>query len=283
MSDDAARAAGDRPPLFGNWLSVLEERLAACERLSLCLDFDGTLAPVVEDPDDARLPARTRDILESLADHPGIDLAVISGRALDDLAGRVDVAGCALAGNHGLEIQTGDGRWIHPSVAERRPELEAAVDAIEERIESVPGCHLEDKGLTATVHVRGADVDRGTARDVVEDVLDGLERLEATVGRQVVEVRPRVDWDKGRAVRRVVDEGSAAIYVGDDATDEDAFRTLAELPAGGVGILVGDRPSRADFRVHDVDSVRAFLEWLDTCDALRPAPAAATDGTGSPP
>ena len=254
---DGADATGDLP-LLGNWLPLVEDRLGGADRLALCLDFDGTLAPIVEDPDAAAMPDRIEAALEELAATPGVDLAVVSGRGLDDLRERVAVD-CALAGNHGLEIDRGGDRWTHPDVDPAA--LDRIRETIAEHVADIEGCHVEDKRLTATVHFRRADVDRGDVRPLVQSAVDDQPGFEATDGRQIVEVRPSVDWDKGDAVRELVDDG-VGMYVGDDTTDEDAFRALSDLPQGGVGVLVGDRPSAAEFRVPDVDGVRAFLEWL---------------------
>ena len=262
-------------PLLGNWLSMLEDRLSSAERLALCLDFDGTLAPIVEDPDAATMPDRTASALEALADHPGVELAVVSGRSLEDLRERVAVDDCVLAGNHGLEIDRGGDRWIHPDVDPGA--LDRVRETVAERVASIDGCHVEDKRLTATVHFRRADVGRGEIRPIVQSAVDDVPGFEATDGRKIVEIRPSVEWDKGEAVRELVDDRSLGIYVGDDTTDEDAFEALENLPGGGVGVLVGDRPSAAEFRVHDVDGVRAFLEWL--ADGHVPAGDASADGS----
>ena len=252
----------DSPPLVGNWLSTLEDRFARCERLAVCLDFDGTLAPIVADPDDASVPARTRDALQRLADREAIDPAVVSGRALPDLRGRVPVDACALAGNHGLEIDRGGDVWVHPDAEAAREALERTLEEVETRLDAHPDCWIEDKDVTATVHHRGAGADAATVEGIVEAAVADEPALEATVGRKIVEIRPAVDWDKGDAVRALTPAAAAAVYVGDDVTDEDGFAALAALPCGGIGVLVGDRPSAADYRVHDVDGVRAFLEWL---------------------
>lgn len=264
------------PPLVGNWLPAVAERLAVASRLSLCLDFDGTLAPIVESPDDAAMPVRLRETLAALADRPRVDVAVVSGRGLADLRERVPVDGCALAGNHGLEMDRDGERWVHPEVADARPALERACRAVADHFDDVPDVRIEDKRVTATVHHRGADVDHDTVRAAVGSALDDESGLVATDGRKIVEIRPTVEWDKADAVRSLTDDDAAAAYVGDDTTDEDAFEVLDELPNGGVGVLVGDRPSAADFRVADVDGVRTFLEWLADADV----PAVSTNGGG---
>ena len=264
------RASDEAPALLGNWLSMVEGRLSRCWHLTLCLDFDGTLAPIVADPDAAAMPADVERALRALADRPRVDPAVVSGRALSDLRERID-PDVTLAGNHGLEIARGDSEWVHPGAAERREALERALADVAERLASYPDCRVADKGATATVHHRGADAGHATVRAAVDAAVADEPGLVATDGRKVVEVRPDVDRDKGDAVRELVDDrqSEAAVYVGDDITDEDAFAALDDLGCETMGVLVGRRCSAADYRVHDVDGVRAFLEWLD--DAAVPA------------
>lgn len=256
------------PLLLGECLPVLEDRLAGSDGLTLCTDFDGTLAPVVEDPAAASIPDRTRRALAELAERPAVDVAVISGRHLADLRERVDVAGCTFAGNHGLELERDGERWVHPEVERRRADLERILETLSRRVEALSGCRLEDKGLSATVHHRGAPVDHDRVRALVAAVLADEQGFEPRDGRKVVEVRPIVEWDKGAAVRHLADERRATVYLGDDVTDEDAFRALRALPTPGVGVLVGERPSAATFRVPDADGVRAFLEWLTRTGTL---------------
>jgi trehalose 6-phosphate phosphatase len=269
-SSPGTRPSGEAPPLLGNWLSRLEDHLSRCEHLTLCLDFDGTLAPIAEDPDAAAMPADVERALAALADRPGVEPAVVSGRALSDLRERVD-PDVTLAGNHGLEMDRGEREWVHPAAAERRGALERAIGDVAERLAAYPDCRIEDKGVTATVHHRGADADHATVRAAVRTALSDEPALVATEGRKIVEVRPDVEWHKGEAVRELVDDGerASAVYVGDDVTDEDAFEALEDRSCRSVGVLVGDRPSAADYRVHDVDCVRAFLAWL--ADEVHPA------------
>ncbi|PSQ44288.1 trehalose-phosphatase, partial [Halobacteriales archaeon QS_9_68_42] len=152
---------------------------------------------------------------------------------------------------------------------------------VAERLAAYPDCRIEDKGVTATVHHRGADADHATVRAAVRGALSDEPALVATEGRKIVEMRPDVEWHKGEAVCELIDDGERAstVYVGDDVTDEDAFEALEDRSCWSVGVLVGDRPSAADYRVHDVDGVCTFLVWL--ADEVHPA-AGPPDGDTGP-
>jgi trehalose 6-phosphate phosphatase len=197
---------------------VLDERLAAVAAepgsAAVILDVDGTLAPIVPRPEDARVPETVRDELRRLAGRYAL-LACLSGRASSDAERIVGVDGITYVGSHGLELE--------PAAEEWRPRLRAFLDSV-----SWP---VEDKGLTASIHFRGA-ADEEAARAELEHVAEQARAagLRARFGRKVLELRPPVDADKGTAVvhltadRRV----SRALYAGDDTTDLDAFRGLRE-------------------------------------------------------
>lgn len=217
-------------------------------RLVLLLDFDGTLAPIVPRPEMAEIPERTRAALERLLAAPGVQAAVVSGRGMADARERARIPDLAYAGNHGMEIEGPGVHQVHPGARAARPELEAVAAAVVPALEEVPGAFLEDKGLTLSVHYRLAPGDRvERVREIVHDAVRGREGLRLTEGKMVLEVRPRVEWDKGRAVDFLLDhlrppEGAPVLYLGDDTTDEDAFRALAERSGDGEGILVADPP-----------------------------------------
>ena len=262
LREGSATEAGAAVPHVGTRLPILRNRLTWADGLLLCLDFDGTLAPIVENPDEAALHPEVDGLLRTLRDHPDVVLAVVSGRALDDVRSRVGLDGLHYAGNHGLETLRDGDRVVDPDAAEAVPAVERIVDRLEADLADVSGAHVEDKGVTATVHVRQA------APDQAEDVADHVRSVTAdepvrlTTGKEVLEVRPRVDCDKGQAVRRLVEDhpGHLPMYVGDDTTDEAAFR---ELDPSGVSVHVGDgRDTAATARVDDPDQVAALLAWL---------------------
>lgn len=239
-------------------------------RLVLLFDFDGTVAPLVARPDAATIPRSTRVALERLRLRSGVMMAVVSGRGLADVRERAAVAGIVYAGNHGLEME-GDGwRWTHPDAVAARPTLDAVATEITPVVESTDGAWVEDKQLTLTVHFRLADeVAVPRLRDAVQAAVaprDGVRMIE---GKMVLEVRPTVAWDKGRAVLFLLERwrpaaGAPVLYLGDDTTDEDAFRALAEKGGGAEGIIVGtpvDGTAACSF-VRDVEEVSELLVRL---------------------
>ncbi len=219
-------------------------------RLVLLLDFDGTLAPIVDRPELAAIPGRTRAALDRLLAAPGVQAAVVSGRGMADARERAGIPGIAYAGNHGMEIEGPGLRRVHPEALGARPELEAVASAMVPALAEVPGAFLEDKGLTLSVHYRLAPSHEGErVRETVRAAVAGRPGLRLTEGKMVLEVRPRVEWDKGRAVLFLLDhlrppESAPVLYLGDDATDEDAFRALAGRVGAGEGILVAESPPR---------------------------------------
>lgn len=232
----------------------------------VALDFDGTLAPIVPHADQAAPPAPTRRAVEALARRGDTAVAVISGRALEDAMRRLPVAGLAWAGNHGLEIRAPGFERVHPEARAAADALAACHGEIAMAIEGVPGAWVEDKGLTLSVHYRETPASlHRRVREAVHAAAAGRDSLRVTEGKCVVEVRPAVDWNKGRALLWILEalglpEGAPVLYLGDDRTDEDAF---AALRGRGVGILVGEaRPSAARYRVTSPAAVTALLERL---------------------
>jgi len=254
-------------PLFDH-LEEIRPEIAAVDHLALFLDFDGTLAPIVPHPDEAEIPPGTRRVLESIVVRPDITVAVISGRALEDLRARVRMD-VILAGNHGLEISGGGLEFREPQAQDRRLPIRRICEELRERTRQIEGSEVEDKGLTASVHFRNvapADVP-GLAGLVRAVVIRSGNQFVVRPGNKVFEIVPFVRWNKGSAVRwilqRLRDRLAGTIsycYIGDDVTDEDAFRELD----GGVTIQVGSKAATAArFRVQNTEETRAFLEWLD--------------------
>ncbi|RZV10848.1 trehalose 6-phosphate phosphatase [Natrinema hispanicum] len=231
----------------------------------VCLDFDGTLAPIVKDPDDATPTERNQEAVTTLADTPGVTTAVVSGRALSDVRERID-GPSIYAGNHGLELARGEDVTVHSIARKHATRIERLCAVLEVALASVPNCRVENKRLTGTVHFRAVpSAAVPTARRITHDVVDsvGGDALEISPGKQILEIGPELAWGKGDAVEVVVaDEPSetAVIYVGDDVTDESAFRTVEP---DGLGIRVGgDEPSHASARVESPADVADFLSWL---------------------
>jgi trehalose 6-phosphate phosphatase len=242
----------------------------ASGRLVLLLDFDGTLAPIVDRPELAAMPERTRRALDRLMAMEGVTVAVVSGRGLADVRERAAIPHIAYAGNHGMEIEGAGLHRIHPEAAAARPQLQEVAARIEADLEGIDGAFLEDKGLTLSIHYRMAPDHAEEVREIVLEAADGRPDLRVTEGKMVLEVRPRVEWDKGRAVRFLLEQmrppaDAPILYLGDDRTDEDAFRALQGWSPAAEGVLVADPPppdSAASSVLRDPAEVGALFEAL---------------------
>jgi trehalose-phosphatase len=231
-------------------LQEWKDARARAGRMLVALDFDGTLAGIVGDPDAARLEPDTRAALVRLAARPDTDIAVVSGRALEDVRARVAIDGVFYGGNHGLEIEGPGVQRVHVDAAAARPALAACAEHLRPHVDALPGAILEDKGLTLSVHYRQVPGDRdGAGARLLQEVralATKFPGLRVTTGKMVIELRPDVQWDKGRAVRfllAALEAGAGSmlpvIFIGDDITDEDAFRAIS---ADGQGIVVAPEP-----------------------------------------
>src|ERR1700751_5341882 len=234
-------------------------------------DFDGTLSDIVENPDSARLVAGAADALTSLTAQ--CPVAILSGRDLADVRQRIGLPGIWYAGSHGFELTGPDGaHHENAEAAASIPVLEEAAAELADQLGHIPGVVVEHKRFGVAVHYRNA------ARDRVGEVSAAVRSagrrtaLRVTTGREVIELRPNVDWDKGKTLRWVLDHLREAqsggpltpIYVGDDITDEDAFDAVRQ---DGVPILVrhnedGDRATAALFTLDSPARVSEFTERL---------------------
>jgi len=233
-------------------------------RLAVFLDYDGVLSPIVEDPGAAVIDDRTRDVVRRLA---GVaTTAVVSGRDAPDVRDRVGVDGLVYAGSHGFDIRAADGTVIDDERgAPFVPALDAAEAELGAALAAVPGAQLERKRFSLAVHFRRVPPEReAEVGPAVDAVLARHAELRRGDGKKVVELRPDLDWDKGRAVLHLLEalpagEDAVPVYVGDDLTDEDAFRAIR---GRGIGVVVrgeDDRPTAADYRLDDTAAVTDFL------------------------
>jgi trehalose-phosphatase len=215
----------------------LQELRAAPGSAALLLDVDGTLAPIVSDPDAAQVPPDTAAALAELANRYLL-VACISGRHALDARRIVGLDQLIYAGNHGLELLfPGDEQTtLDPRLGDGAGLAEAFTSSLDRDELANAGIRLEDKGPIHALHWRGAaDADKAEAR--ADQVAGGASAtgLEVRRGRLVIELRPKVAVDKGTAVEGLIERvgATAALYAGDDRTDLDAFRALRELVAEG--------------------------------------------------
>ena len=235
--------------------------------VAVFLDYDGTLTPIVERPEDAVLAETMRAAVGTLARFAPV--TIVSGRSLDEVRRLVDIATLWYAGSHGFEISGPDGRSLDYEGGEAfAAAIAEAERALRERLD-IAGAWVESKKLAIAVHYRqAAQEDVAAIEALVDAVAAEQPRLRKSGGKKVFELRPRVDWHKGTAVLRLLDvlglsEARALpIYIGDDVTDEDAFQSLA---GRGIGIVVradAQSDSAAEFSLRNPDEVEEFLRRL---------------------
>jgi trehalose-phosphatase len=253
--------------LLDRWEEVLP-RLDAARAVCVLADFDGTLTPLAESPDLARLSPEVRRVVESLASNPKVVFGVVSGRALEDLEPRLELRRIWTVGNHGFEIRNPAGDLVRYYDEGDVKLVSAVADEVERAAAGIPGAFVERKGPIAALHYRRADPAR--APEIERGFLSVLERHHRHVmisrGHCVLEVRLRSSCNKGmavRSIRKALPAGALTVYFGDDLTDRDAFR---ELRQGGVSVEVG----AADSAVADyvVPGPEAVIEVLDRMDGL---------------
>jgi trehalose 6-phosphate phosphatase len=254
-----------RPNALSHWSDLAAQMQG--RRPAIFLDYDGTLTPIVSRPHLARLTDEMRATLRRLA--AAWPTTVVSGRGREDAQTLVAVDELHYAGSHGFDIAGpgADGlRYeVDPSIA---PAMADAAAELESSTAGIPGILVENKKYSVAVHYRlvpqerVADVERA-----VDDAITVRPQLRKQPGKKIFELRPALDWDKGRAVLWLLEslgldrDDVIPIYIGDDTTDEDAFRALE---GRGIGILVAEvpRPTAASHSLQDVEEVRVLLERL---------------------
>jgi len=235
----------------------------------VALDYDGTLTPIVERPELAILSESTRKTLKNLKEVTQV--AIISGRDLQDVKRLVKVEGMIYAGSHGFDIES--PVKLRKTFKEGEvflADLNEAEKALREKIKGIDGLLIERKKYSIAVHFRLVKPEMAEKIEKeVDQVVDAFASLKKTFGKKVFEVRPDMDWDKGKAIEWLTDalgfsrHSVLPIYVGDDITDEDGFKALIEW---GIGIVVAkgkdQEKSAASYSLPDTKSVEEYLENL---------------------
>jgi len=259
--------------LFSVW-QEFSHRFKTAGRVLLLCDYDGTLTPIVDRPELADLPEKTRQLLRELARQEHFTLGVISGRSLADLKQKVGIDGIVYAGNHGLEIEGPGIGLVIPLAEEMRPVFHLIHQVLSKAMAPVRGVFVENKGLTISVHYRMVEESKSEeVSNIFEKVIAtarSLGKVRITQGKKVYEVIPAVDWDKGKAIDLLIAKYGKPkpkkevlpLFLGDDITDEDGFRVIEKHR--GISIFVGEKPeiSAASYYLKSPAEVEQFLSML---------------------
>ncbi len=257
--------------LFSEWEKIDFRSLRG---IYLFLDYDGTICPLSKETYHPVLSPAMREMLQKLNRKPCFRVALISGRSIKDLKKKIGLRSLVYSGNHGLEI-TGPGICFEsPVKAAQKKIIDKLILRFKEQFSDIPGLLVNDKGLSVSLHYRFASPAQkkrihGNYLEIIQPFLD---RGEITVfsGKKIHEVKPNVQWNKGSAVEWLLNHEKEnkkelpllPIYLGDDVTDEDAFRVLSTK---GLTIRVGgSKPgSHARYFMSDITEVLSFLKRLE--------------------
>lgn len=264
-------------PLPPTSFADIAARILAAPAVLLSLDYDGTLVPVRGSGAGEHSPERVRRLLRSLHAHPRIVPAIVTGRALPEIKSFVPIEGFAYAGEHGMEIEApGLRAGFVPE-----PEVQRAVERVLARWKELeahtPGTLVQVKARSGSFHFKGVPAAECVAIEAAalacgaDESAAGLVTM--TGGVRIVELRPRGGWHKGDGIRilsqwmreRSALPNALSVFIGDDLTDEDAFRTMQRDSSPAIAIRVSADPNvrtHADARIESVEDVLALLEML---------------------
>jgi trehalose-phosphatase len=255
-------------------LQDIKPQFYQANKILLLTDFDGTLTPIVARPEQVILPDSTRHLLKFLANQKRLKLGVISGRSLTDLKEKVNIDGIIYAGNHGFEIEGLGLNFVNPLVDEIRPFFRSLYQWLIHALEPAQGVFVENKGITLSVHYRQMDEEKTPdmfrSFNRVVHKARGEGRFKVTSGKKVYELRPDVDWDKGKAISLLIrkfgslkDKDLFPVYLGDDITDEDGFAAIQRY-GKGLTVHIGNnlRQTGARYYLKSPDEVIQFLKIL---------------------
>lgn len=242
----------------------IEEWLPKGKRLVFFLDYDGTLTPIVKRPELAVLPEESRRLLKGLSEK--FTVAIVSGRGREDVEKLVGIDGLYYAGSHGFDIAGPGFKMLHPEAKNRVNVVGEIIEILNEKIGFIEGILIEKKIYSVAVHYRLVREEKiPFIEEQIRHILDRFSGFRILSGKKVFEILPDIDWDKGKAVRWILKaigldwKDVFVIYLGDDTTDEDAFRIVRTR---GIGILVAKEPrvSSADFYLTTPSEVMKFFE-----------------------
>ncbi|KAG5229612.1 trehalose-phosphate phosphatase [Salix suchowensis] len=275
----------DHPSALTSFDQMMKD--AKGKKIAVFLDYDGTLSPIVDNPDRAFMSDEMRAAVEEVANY--FQTAIISGRSRDKVKGFVKLNNIYYAGSHGMDImaprpvRSSDGNCLTVSHDRKGndvvfqpaqkflPAIQKISKELEEAIMKIPGARVEDNIFCLSVHFRQArEEDYGTLEEKVKSILEHYPDLRFGCGKKVMEIRPSIEWDKGNALEYLLDTlglGNCTnvlpVYIGDDKTDEDAFKVIQKR-GQGYPIVVTSIPkdTKASYSLYDPSEVLTFLSRL---------------------
>lgn len=252
--------------LFDN-LEEIKTKIKQHRGLIVFCDFDGTLSPIVADYKKASIDLGVKSALEYLTKDSNNRLVIISGRQLEDVKSKVGIINADYVGNHGMEWEIDGNYETYNLDSDFYSALESVKALCKGLVHEYPEVIIEDKKISLSIHYRKLiDVDDEKLKKRVYEVLEGSsvhKYLNFIEGKKVIDVRPKVEWNKGKAAAMIKSkhENLLPIAIGDDITDEDLFRQFPE----GITIKVGlSEISNANYFVEDIDGVVRFIRLLSS-------------------
>jgi len=243
-------------------------RLVRAKKIIFFLDYDGTLTPIRKKPGLAKISKSAKATLEKLARQKWAEIFIISGRTLKDVRNLVGIKSISYSGNHGIELKGPILQFTHPTACQTKPYIQRSYKLIRKNVK-IKGMILENKFYTLSVHYRlVAKSYVATLRMIVENAIRDLRKdrnIKITEGKKVIEVRPNIEWHKGKIVewilRKTKVKKALPIYIGDDITDEDAFRSLGK---NGITVLVSKRKKKtgAKYILNSPSDVLDFIKFV---------------------
>ena len=260
--------------LLAAWPHIAH-KIKDANHVLLLSDYDGTLTPIVEHPEQANLSPEMKQLIQDLACQRHFTVGIISGRALADLQNKVGISGIIYAGNHGFEIVGPGVNFVNPLAEEMRPLLRIIQQVLTVTLGGIKGIFIENKGLTLSVHYRKVEKneEKHVAR-LLDNTMGNMEdmgKIKISNGKKVYEIKPDVKWDKGKAIKLLMKKYGKGgrhssllpIYLGDDTTDEDGFNVINKYQQG-ISVFVGEEKqnSVAQYYLKSPAEVATYLSML---------------------
>lgn len=251
---------------FGGINNSLLNKIKRYHKIALFLDYDGTLVPIQKDPSQCILSNKIKSQLKLLAGSDRCYLTILSGRSLSDIRKMAGIKNICYGGNHGLDIAGIDIRYTHPKALSTRQVIIKIKKLLDKEIRTIKGAWLEDKKFTLSLHFRSArtkDIPR--VKKIFYDVaVEFLEKnlLAIIKGKKVLELVPDVSWNKGNALFYIMENQKNKwfpIYIGDDKTDENAFKAIRTR---GITVRIGRGKTFASYYLKGQRETSKFLNQI---------------------